>query len=141
MSSTLHVRSVVASAFCVLDRYTSERSGRLRSMRGEGAYGVSAVGHNVLDELILLIQHHMADVMSKVTLFADVASIAAVVAGLCEGFEGSSVVDIHWNTGGGVHVKGCALLQGLWRWGDVSRGRRTGCAGEQSVLSALEWNE
>jgi hypothetical protein len=41
MSSTLHVRSVVASAFCVLDRYTSERFGRLRSTRGEGASGVS----------------------------------------------------------------------------------------------------
>jgi hypothetical protein len=41
MSSTLGVRSVVASAFCVLDRYTSERFGRLRSTRGEGASGVS----------------------------------------------------------------------------------------------------
>jgi hypothetical protein len=41
MSSTLHVRSIVASAFCVLDRYTSERFGRLRSTRGEGASGVS----------------------------------------------------------------------------------------------------
>jgi hypothetical protein len=47
MSSTLHVRSVVASAFCVLDRYASERFGRLRSMRGEGASGVSTriAGH------------------------------------------------------------------------------------------------
>jgi hypothetical protein len=35
------VRSVVASAFCILDRYTSERFGRLRSMHGEGACGVS----------------------------------------------------------------------------------------------------
>jgi hypothetical protein len=42
MSSTLHVRSVVASAFCVLDRYMSERFGRLRSTRGEGACGVSS---------------------------------------------------------------------------------------------------
>jgi hypothetical protein len=41
MSSTLGVRSVVASAFCVLDRYTSECFSRLRSMRGEGASGVS----------------------------------------------------------------------------------------------------
>jgi hypothetical protein len=37
----LHVRSVVASAFCVLDRYASERFGRLRPTRGEGASGVS----------------------------------------------------------------------------------------------------
>jgi hypothetical protein len=42
MLSTLHVRSIVALAFCVLDRYTSERFGRLRSTRGEGASGVSA---------------------------------------------------------------------------------------------------
>jgi hypothetical protein len=41
MSSTLSVRSVVASVFCVLDQYASERFGRLRSMRGEGACGVS----------------------------------------------------------------------------------------------------
>jgi hypothetical protein len=43
MSSTLGVRSVVASAFCVLDRYTSDRFGRLRSTRVEGARGVSTV--------------------------------------------------------------------------------------------------
>jgi hypothetical protein len=42
MSSTLHVRSVVASAFCVLDQYTLERFGWLRSMHGEGACGVSS---------------------------------------------------------------------------------------------------
>jgi hypothetical protein len=29
-----------------------------------------------------------------------VASLATAVAGLCEGFEGLSVVDVHWNTGG-----------------------------------------
>jgi hypothetical protein len=44
MSSTLHVRSVVVSAFCVLDQYTLEHFGRLRSTRGEGACGVSACG-------------------------------------------------------------------------------------------------
>jgi hypothetical protein len=43
MSSTLGVRSVVASAFCVLDRYTLERFGQLRSTHGEGASGVSPV--------------------------------------------------------------------------------------------------
>jgi hypothetical protein len=41
MSSTLSVRSVVASAFCVLDQYASECFGRLRSTCGEGACGVS----------------------------------------------------------------------------------------------------
>jgi hypothetical protein len=41
MLLTLHVRSVVTSAFCVLDRYTLESFGRLWSMRGEGACGIS----------------------------------------------------------------------------------------------------
>jgi hypothetical protein len=43
MSSTLSVRSVVASAFRILDRYASEGFGRLRSTRGEGACGVSPI--------------------------------------------------------------------------------------------------
>jgi hypothetical protein len=29
-----------------------------------------------------------------------VARLATAVAGFCEGFEGSSAVDVHWNTGG-----------------------------------------
>jgi hypothetical protein len=29
-----------------------------------------------------------------------VAGLATAVAGLGEGFEGSSAVDVHWNTGG-----------------------------------------
>jgi hypothetical protein len=41
MLLTLRVRSVVTSAFCVLDQYASESFGRLRSTRGEGACGVS----------------------------------------------------------------------------------------------------
>jgi hypothetical protein len=32
----------------------------------------------------------MVDVMMKVALFADVAGLATAIAGLCEGFEGSS---------------------------------------------------
>jgi hypothetical protein len=43
MSSTLGVQSVVALAFYVLDRYTSDRFGRLRSTCGEGASGVSTL--------------------------------------------------------------------------------------------------
>jgi hypothetical protein len=65
-----------------------------------GSHSSISVGHDVLDELILLIQRHMADVMTKVAPFADVAGLATAVAGLCEGFEGSSAVDVHWNTGG-----------------------------------------
>jgi hypothetical protein len=38
----LGMQSVVASAFCVLDRYTSESFGRLRYTRVEGACGVSS---------------------------------------------------------------------------------------------------
>jgi hypothetical protein len=79
-----------------------------------GGHSSIAVGHDVLDELVLRIQHHMVDVVMKVALFADVASLATAVAGLCEGFEGSSAVDVHWNTRGesmqrGVHCcRGCS---------------------------------
>jgi hypothetical protein len=38
-----------------------------------GSHSSIAVGHDVLDDLVLLIQRHMADVMMKVALFADVA--------------------------------------------------------------------
>jgi hypothetical protein len=69
-------------------------------------------GHDVLDELVLLIQCHMADVMTKVTLFADVASLATAVAGLCEGFECSSAVDVHWNTGGECVRRGIHCFRG-----------------------------
>jgi hypothetical protein len=54
-------------------------------------------GHNMLDKVILLIQCHVADVMMEVALSADVASLAAAVAGLHDGFEGLSTVDIHRN--------------------------------------------
>jgi hypothetical protein len=41
----------------------------------------------------------MVDVTMKVALSADVTSLAIVVAGLCKGVEGLSVVDIHQNAG------------------------------------------
>jgi hypothetical protein len=44
----------------------------------------------MLDEVVLLIQRHMADIMMKVTLSADVTSLATAVAGLREGFESPS---------------------------------------------------
>jgi hypothetical protein len=83
------------------------------------------VGHNLLDELILLIQHHMADVMTKFAISADVTSLATVVAGLREGFEGPSAVDVHQNSRGkgmqrGVHCcrgrggKGMSMEEGEW---------------------------
>jgi hypothetical protein len=53
------------------------------------------VGHDMLDELVLLIQSHMMDVMTKVAFSADVTGLATAVAGLHEGFEGPSVVDVH----------------------------------------------
>jgi hypothetical protein len=55
------------------------------------------VGHDLLDELVLLIQHHMADVMMKVAISADVSGLATAVAGLCDRFEGPSAVDVHRN--------------------------------------------
>jgi hypothetical protein len=58
------------------------------------------VGYNMLDELVLLIQHYTADIMMKVTFSADVISLATAVAGLIDRFESLSVVDVHWNTRG-----------------------------------------
>jgi hypothetical protein len=37
----------------------------------------------------------MTDVMMKITISADVTSLATAVAGLREGFEGLSAVDVH----------------------------------------------
>jgi hypothetical protein len=48
-----------------------------------------------LDELVLLIQHHMANIMTQVAISADVTGLATVVAGLREGFESPSMVDVH----------------------------------------------
>jgi hypothetical protein len=72
------------------------------------------VGHNLLDGFVLLIQRHMVDVMMKVTLFADVTSLATAVAGLCEGFEGLSAVNVHQ---GEVCVKGVHCCRGHGRGG------------------------
>jgi hypothetical protein len=40
------------------------------------------VGHNPLDEVILLIQCHVADVVTEVALSADVTGLATAVTGL-----------------------------------------------------------
>jgi hypothetical protein len=76
--------------------------------------------------------------MTEVALAADVTGLATAVAALHDGFEGPSTVDIHMD----VRAKGCALLQGLWQWGDVSRGTRRVCVGEQDMSSVWvrsEW--
>jgi hypothetical protein len=62
-----------------------------------GSHSSVVVGHNLLDELVLLIQCHVVDIMTEVTLFADVADLATVVAGLRDGFEGPSMVNVHGN--------------------------------------------
>jgi hypothetical protein len=54
----------------------------------------------------------MADVVMKVTLFADVAGLATAVAGLCKGFEGFSAVDVHWNTRGECARRGMHCCRG-----------------------------
>jgi hypothetical protein len=72
------------------------------------------VGHNPLDKVIFLIKCHVADVMTEVALSVDVAGLATTVAGLCEVFEGPSMVDIHRDarreyTQRGVHCcRGCS---------------------------------
>jgi hypothetical protein len=37
----------------------------------------------------------VADIVMTVSFFADVTGLATVIAGLREGFEGSSAVDVH----------------------------------------------
>jgi hypothetical protein len=37
----------------------------------------------------------MVDIMPKVAVFTDVTSLATAVAGLHEGFEGLSAIDVH----------------------------------------------
>jgi hypothetical protein len=58
------------------------------------------VGQDVLDELIFLFQCHVADIIMKVTFFADVTSLATAVACLRDGFESPSVVDVHQDARG-----------------------------------------
>jgi hypothetical protein len=38
-------------------------------------------------------------------------------------------------------MKGCALLQGSWRWGDVNGEMRRAHVGEWHVSSAWVWSE
>jgi hypothetical protein len=49
----------------------------------------------MLDLLVFLFQRHVADVMLKVAVSTDMASLAASIAGLRERFECLSVVDVH----------------------------------------------
>jgi hypothetical protein len=60
-----------------------------------GSHSSVAVGHNLLDDFVFLIQGHVADIMMKVAVSADVTGLATAVAGLCEGFEGPSTVNVH----------------------------------------------
>jgi hypothetical protein len=53
------------------------------------------IGCNPLDEFVPPIQGYVADVVMTVAFFADVTGLATAIAGLREGFEGSSVVDVH----------------------------------------------
>jgi hypothetical protein len=76
----------------------------------------------------------MMDVMTKITISADVTGLATVVAGLREGFEGPSAVNVHRDARREC-ARRCALLQGLRQWEDVSGGIRRVCVGEQHMSS------
>jgi hypothetical protein len=52
-----------------------------------------------LDELTFLIQGHVADIVTEVALSADMAGLSIAVTGLCKGFEGPSVVNVHQDAG------------------------------------------
>jgi hypothetical protein len=54
----------------------------------------------MLDEVVLLIQCHMAEIMMKVSFSADVTCLATAVAGFHDGFEGPSAVNVYWNARG-----------------------------------------
>jgi hypothetical protein len=45
--------------------------------------------------------------MMKVAFSADVTSLATAVAGLCEGFESPSTVDVHWDARRKSHEGAC----------------------------------
>jgi hypothetical protein len=48
----------------------------------------------------LFIWCHMADIMTEVAFSASVTGLATAIAGLRDGLEGPSVVDVHQNTRG-----------------------------------------
>jgi hypothetical protein len=54
----------------------------------------------MLDKVVLIIQHHVADVMIEVALSNNVISLATAVAGLHYGIEGLSMVDVYWDARG-----------------------------------------
>jgi hypothetical protein len=58
------------------------------------------VGHDLLDELVLLIYCHMGDIMMEVSFSSSVTSLATAIAGLHDGLEGLSAVNIHQNARG-----------------------------------------
>jgi hypothetical protein len=91
-----------------------------------GSHSSVTVGHNLLDEVILFIQHHMEDVMMKVTFSTDVTSLATALAGLRKGFE-SECSQHPSEYQGEVCMKERALLQGVRWWGHVNGGRRMEC--------------
>jgi hypothetical protein len=71
----------------------------------------------MLDELVFLVQRHVAHIMMEVSLSADVAGLSTAVAGLHEGFESWGAVDVHRNAGGSVRegvciAAGVAALEG-----------------------------
>jgi hypothetical protein len=65
-----------------------------------------------------------------------VAGLATVVAGLCEGFEGLSAVDIHWNTRGSVR-EGVCIAAGVTAVGGCEQRKENGVRwGTECVISA-----
>jgi hypothetical protein len=52
------------------------------------------------------------DIMTKVAFSADVTGLATAVAGLRDGFEGPSVVDVHRNARGKCAQRGVHCCRG-----------------------------
>jgi hypothetical protein len=77
-----------------------------------GSHSSIVVGHDLLDELVLFIQCHMADIMIEVAFSTSVTSLATAIAGLRDGLEGLSAVDVHWNTRGECMRRGMHCCRG-----------------------------
>jgi hypothetical protein len=84
----------------------------------------------LLDELVLLIQRHVVDIMMKVAFSANVTSLTTAVAGLCDGFESPSAVNVYLNTRGKYH-EGVCIAAGVAAVGEAcERRKENGVHGE-----------
>jgi tetrahydromethanopterin S-methyltransferase subunit E len=71
----------------------------------------------------------MMDVMTKITISADVTGLATAVAGLCKGFEGLSAVDVHRDARRECAREGVCIAAGVAAVGGCERRNEKGMRG------------